>query len=140
MEKYCLICGKEFETDGHKKTCGPECAKKQAEKSRLRHKKEHPVIKPPKTKYQGTCPICGSKFVTTNINMIYCDDVCRVKARDQRYHGKSVPDPQPKEVFRETKKKTKSLDAVVRACCRKGITYSEWQRKQTTAMYARVEV
>jgi predicted nucleic acid-binding Zn ribbon protein len=139
MKKYCLICGNEFETDGHKKTCSPECAKLQKEKMRLRHKKEHPVVRPPKTKYKAICPMCGEAFITTSVLAIYCNDKCKSKAAGRKRFGKSVPEPQPKEVLRESKKNSR-LDVVIRSCSRKGITYGEWQRAQTAAMYARVEV
>lgn len=140
MKKYCLICGNEFETNGHKKTCSPECAKMQTERLRLKRLEEHPKVKPPKTKYKAICPVCGEAFIATNILTIYCCDKCKSKASYKKRSGNPFPDPEPKEVFRETKKKRKSLDTVIRACNRNGISYGEWQRKQTVAMYARVEV
>lgn len=84
ITKKCVVCGKLFEMNRNKKTCGPECAdirRKYVNRINDRKRRERARIAQESVKI--TCPVCGKKFVSKK-GKKYCSDDCRRKAEKKR--------------------------------------------------------
>ena len=43
--------------------------------------------RPPQFQYERNCACCGTPFVTTRVNRLYCSEPCKIKMGQQRYRG-----------------------------------------------------
>ena len=72
------------------------------------------------------CEECLQSFKPHAHNQKFCCEECAKEAARKQRKQQNVSGV--------------DLDSILDQCRKQGITYAEWQRKQTTAMYARVEV
>lgn len=84
ITKKCVVCGKLFEMNRNKKTCGPECADiRRKYVNRINDRKRREEARIARESVKITCPVCGKKFVSKK-GKKYCSDDCRRKAEKKR--------------------------------------------------------
>lgn len=84
ITKKCVVCGKLFEMNRNKKTCGPECADiRRKYVNRINDRKRREKARIAQESVKITCPACGKKFVSKK-GKKYCSDDCRRKAEKKR--------------------------------------------------------
>lgn len=84
ITKKCVVCGKLFEINRNKKTCGPECADiRRKYVNRINDRKRREKARIAQESVKITCPVCKKKFVSKK-GKKYCSDDCRRKAEKKR--------------------------------------------------------
>lgn len=84
ITKKCVVCGKLFEMNRNKKTCGPECADiRRKYVNRINDRKRREKARIAQESVKITCPVCKKKFVSKK-GKRYCSDDCRRKAEKKR--------------------------------------------------------
>lgn len=84
ITKKCVVCGKLFEMNRNKKTCGPECADiRRKYVNRINDRKRREKARIAQESVKITCSVCGKKFVSKK-GKKYCSDDCRRKAEKKR--------------------------------------------------------
>lgn len=84
ITKKCVVCGKLFEMNRNKKTCGPECADiRRKYVNRINDRKRREKARIAQESVKVTCPVCKKKFVSKK-GKKYCSDDCRRKAEKKR--------------------------------------------------------
>ena len=79
MEKFCVVCGKKFESiSGNQKYCSPECTKKG--KNAVRQLRR---LASRKTPLKRNCDYCGVEFKPVNYIQRFCSLSCREKFKLQ---------------------------------------------------------
>lgn len=85
MTKACVVCGKAFTQRRNQRCCSLECSREM----RLKRRRTDWLWKHPDTKKAGTvakCPVCGSDFIRTGAQSVYCSKRCFLDARTARRH------------------------------------------------------
>ena len=85
MTKVCKICGSEFTPKRNQRCCSLECSREM----RLQRRRTDWMWKHPDTKKSGSvakCPVCGTDFIRTGTQSVYCSKRCFLDARNARRH------------------------------------------------------
>jgi hypothetical protein len=149
--KKCRYCGKEFNASGREVTCGSETCRRKLKYDdsvrKLNYNRKYNLIhyNAGRPTYERKCKVCGSDFETHRRNQVKCPHCIKIDKISREKRKADSFEPLPTELAKielecEKRLPAPPLDDVLKECRRMGISYSEWQRKQTAAMYARVEV
>lgn len=81
------------------------------------------------------CPLCGSYFIPDTSRQVHCMK-CREHKKERRDRLEAIR----KEEKEKASKKPKSLDGKILKLKESGISYAEAQKRETAAMFAKVDV
>jgi hypothetical protein len=98
LMNICKNCGKEFIKEGQKKKasyCSPICNsnhwhRKKREELRIKKGKKKEVEPKTNTIIIDNCIYCGSEFLKTRIDRIYCSKYCGLLYNNEKRKGTSV--------------------------------------------------